>query len=89
MRSTLLLLPVFALGLSACKTGVAAPAAAAGPAPIHVRVAPVKSEELVYRVQALGSLGLHLLALAALTTAVALAIGVLALPSAASLGRLL
>jgi glycosyltransferase Alg8 len=41
------------------------------------------------RLQAAGSLGLHLLALAALTTAVALATGALALPNAATLGRLL
>ena len=38
---------------------------------------------------AAGSLALHLLALAALTTAVALATGVLGLPKAAALGRLL
>ncbi len=38
---------------------------------------------------AVGSLSLHLLALAALTTAVALATGVLALPTAATLGSLL
>jgi multidrug efflux system membrane fusion protein len=57
MRSTIpMLLPLLALSLAACDKTQGAPAARPGQPAIHVRVAPVKVEELVYRVQALGSL---------------------------------
>jgi multidrug efflux system membrane fusion protein len=57
MRSTsFLLLPALLLSAAACSKTQGAPAPQQAQPAIHVRVAPVKSEELVYRVQALGSL---------------------------------
>src|SRR5262245_21735773 len=51
-----LALAVALLSLSACGKSQATPATRTGPPPLRVRVAQVKAEDVVYRVQALGSL---------------------------------
>ncbi len=57
MRSTIsMLLPLLILSVAACDKTQGAPAPRPSQPAIHVRVAPVKVEELVYKVQALGTL---------------------------------